>query len=159
MEALFGWLKAQAFAVAIAESSWLFPTIETLHVIALALVLGTIALMDLRLIGLRGTSLPVTRAAAELLPWAWSGFIGAVITGSLMFSSRATDYWENDFFRIKLILLALAGLNMVVFHGLTYRTVDRWDQGAPPPGARLAGGLSLLLWLGVTICGRWIGFV
>lgn len=152
-------LEASAAGVAVAESPWLFPALESAHVVALALVVGSIGMMDLRLLGLIRRETPVTSAAAEILPWTWSAFAVAATTGAFMFVSRAGDYWDNPFFRAKLALLALAGLNMASFHLLTWRSVARWEVGPPPAAARLAGGLSLAAWTAVVICGRWVGFV
>lgn len=152
-------LEEQPFAMAIAESGWLFPTIECVHVVALALVIGTIALMDLRLLGLRETGARVTNIAAQLLPLTWCAFVMAAISGFLLFASQATLYAGNTPFRIKLALLGLAGLNMAAFHLSAYRRVNGWDTGRPPAAARMAGATSLTLWIGVVFLGRWIGFV
>lgn len=154
------WLEAQPFAVAIAESTWLFPAIEVLHVVALALVVGSIAMLDLRLLGVSRRDYGVMELTAETLPWTWSAFAVAVITGSLMFSSAATTYAENIPFRFKLLLLLLAGINMAVFHLTAYRRVHNWNHQIPTPrAARVAGTLSLTFWVGVVFFGRWIGFV
>lgn len=159
LEAFCAWLESQSVAVAIAQSSWLFPAVESLHVIALTLVVGSIAMLDLRLLGLR-TSPRVTELAAHLLPFTWSAFAAAVVTGLVLFSSQATVYYDNVPFRLKLVLLAAAGLNMAVFHAFSFREVARWDQAARPRlSARLAGGLSLSLWTGIVFLGRWIAFV
>jgi hypothetical protein len=152
-------VESLPFAKLIAENGWIFPTLESSHVVALGLVVGSVMIMDLRLVGLARRTLPVTQVVRETLPWTWSAFLVAALTGSLMFVSRANDYWDNDFFRAKLILLALAGLNMAAFHVVTWRSVSRWAAGPLPLGAKLAGGTSLALWIGVVICGRWIGFV
>jgi hypothetical protein len=95
----------------------------------------------------------------EVLPVTWIAFVVAVTTGLTLFASNAVEYWENPAFRIKMVLLALAGMNMLVFHGLTYRGVGQWDAAPQTPlGAKIAGGTSLLLWIGVVGFGRWIGF-
>lgn len=152
-------IEALPFATAIREGAWLFPVIETIHVFALTLVVGSIGMLDLRLLGLRSTDRPVTEMAMELLPWTWVSFGIAAATGLLMFSSRAVSYAEDLPFRIKLVLLLLAGINMLIFHFTAYRSVQSWgDVTTPPPLARLAGGMSLLLWVGVVVAGRWIGF-
>lgn len=130
------------------------------HVVAITLVLGTIALVDLRLIGVpahRGSARQLIR---EMLPFTWAAFALAVTTGLLLFASDATAYIEKGPFKGKMLMLMLAGINMAVFHATTYRRINGWDHtGRPPMGARVAGGLSLLLWIGVTFAGRWIGFV
>lgn len=159
LETVLEALEGSPLGTAISGSAFLFPTIETVHVVALTLVVGSIGMMDLRLLGLAGKKQAVTRLASDVLPWTWTAFVGAALTGSLLFTSAATSYWMNPFFRIKLVLLALAGLNMAVFHLITWRTVHIWDIDAPTPrGAKIAGLLSLLFWVGVVACGRWIGF-
>lgn len=140
-------------------SEWLFPIVETGHVLALAVVSGSIAMVDLRLLGfsLRGSS--VARLSREVLPWTWTAFGLAAIFGTLMFMSKAQTYFHNFEFRMKFLALFLAGLNMLVFHFGPFRRVASWDLRQPPPvAARLAGGLSLLLWLLVIFYGRWVGF-
>ncbi|MBI1779379.1 MAG: hypothetical protein HYR63_28945 [Proteobacteria bacterium] len=155
---LLDWLQETAPATAIRESEVLFPTIETVHVLALVLVVGTIAHVDLRLLSLGSRRRAVTALAREVLPWTWAAFGAAVVSGGLLFSSNAVKYYDNVPFRVKIALLALAGVNMAIFHALTWRGVRRWDLGRPPLAAQLAGGLSLLLWVGIVAMGRWIGF-
>jgi hypothetical protein len=153
------WLETLGYSEAIRTSDWLFPTIETVHVLALTLVVGSIAMIDLRLVGVASRDRAVSRLVAEVLPWTWPAFAVAALSGFLMFSSAAVKYFGDGPFRFKMVLLALAGLNMALFHGVTYRRVSQWDQAAAPPAAaRLAGGISLLLWVGIVFCGRWVGF-
>jgi len=152
-------LQASSLGVYIAESAWAFPTIETLHVIAIVTVVGTVAITDFRLIGLASRDYPVTAISRDTLPWTWGAFVLAVITGLLLFTSKATSYMANPYFLIKMGLLILAGLNMAVFHAVTWRTVNDWDNSPVlPTGAKIAGALSLLFWLGVIFFGRAIGF-
>jgi len=154
------WLEARPFAVAIAESDWLFPAIEVVHVVAITLVVGSIAMLDLRLLGVSRRGQGVTELADNTLPWTWTCFCLALVSGFLMFSSAAVRYFGNTPFRMKMLLLLAAGINMAVFHITAYRGVARWEHQLPPPiAARIAGGLSLLLWIGVVFFGRWIGFV
>jgi hypothetical protein len=151
------WLGATSLGTAVAED-W-FPKVECVHVIALATVAGTIFLVDTRLIGLTSTRLSYRHISSRLLPWTWAGFILATITGFLLFSSNSVAYYGNGAFRLKLILMILAGLNMLYFEFVTFRNVAAWDGAAKPPlAARLAGFLSVTLWCGVIMTGRWIGF-
>jgi hypothetical protein len=138
--------------------SWMFPLLETVHVFSLVAVLGTIAFVDWRLIGFAGRSYRVTSLSRQALPWTWGGFVLAVISGALMTAGQAGEYIANPAFQLKLLLIALAGINMAVFHLIPWRTVSHWDAGAAPIAARLAGALSLALWVGVIACGRWIAF-
>ncbi|MBL8642311.1 MAG: hypothetical protein JNK21_00145 [Rhodospirillaceae bacterium] len=153
------WIGAQPFAVEIAESAWLFPIIESIHVLALALVVGSIAMVDLRLLGVVAVRTRVTERINHLLPYTWAAFTAAVVSGGLLFSSQAATYCANIHFQLKLGFLALAGINMAVFHLAGYRDVAKWDSDIKPPGsARIAGGVSLSLWVAIVCFGRWIGF-
>ena len=153
-------LENSTLGVTITESEWMFPTIETLHVLALALVIGSIAMLDLRMLGVANRDRGVTQLAEDTLPWTWGAFVVAAISGGLMFVSAATSYYDNVPFRIKLVLLALAGANMALFHLTAYRAVHDWNHTLPTPQpARIAASLSLLFWIGVVVAGRWIGFI
>ena len=159
MEALFRWVQSWPVSQAIATSPWMFPAIECLHVLALAFVVGSIARVDLRLLGIIRRDRPITQMSAELLPYTWVGFALATASGAVLFASQAVRYAGIPYFGVKLALLAVAGLNMLLFQLLTYRGVARWDVTVRPPlPARLAGALSLMLWIGVVTMGRLIGF-
>jgi hypothetical protein len=151
-------LQDLSFPTQIRESDWLFPTIETVHVFALVLVVGTIMTVDLRLLGVANKERPFSQVAAEMLPWTWTAFAIAALAGMLMFSSKALTYYSNIPFRLKMVCLLLAGINMVMFHWLGTRHLEAWDRGRPPRAAKLAGGVSLLLWTTIVAAGRWIGF-
>src|SRR6187399_3407954 len=152
-------IEYSSLGTTIAESTWMFPTIETIHVIALTTVLGMIAIVDLRLVGVGSRALAVTKLSKDTLPWVWGAFVLAAITGSLLFVSKASSYMANPYFLWKMVMLALAGFNMMYFHFFTYRTVEHWDLDPTVPiGAKIAGGLSLLFWLLVVFFGRAIGF-
>jgi hypothetical protein len=138
---------------------WLFPTIETVHVIAIASVFGSIVLVDLRLIGVSDRGCKLSRLSAELLPITWAAFALAVVAGSLLFMSKAPDYFVNLQFRLKMAVILLAGVNMAFFQWGIFRKVEGWDVRMPPPAAaRIAGLLSILCWTTVIFLGRWIGF-
>jgi hypothetical protein len=159
LDAFFHWLHETAFAAAIRTSSLLFPWIESVHVLAIALVVGSIAAVDLRLLGLASRARPITRMVHDILPLTWTAFAIAVLTGAALFSSNAIQYAHNGPMRLKMLLLAIAGINMLVFHFVTYRSVAAWDEAPRTPlPVRLAGAVSLALWVGVFAFGRWIGF-
>jgi hypothetical protein len=154
------WLEGTAPAIAISESSWLFPGIESIHVLAVTMVVGSITMVDLRLLGINLRQRPAGELMAEVLPWTWISFAVAVCSGAMLFSSNASHYWGTVPFRAKMLLLALAGVNMAVFHATAYRSVDVWGrQLQTPRAAKVSGGISLALWIGVVTLGRWIGFV
>lgn len=146
-------------SASIRENVNAFPVIESLHVLAVALVFGTILIVDLRLLGVASHRRGAQRLVTELLPYTWVAFVLAVITGALMFISNALSYANNIQFLLKLLAIALAGANMLWFHSTTYREIAVWDEALPPPtGARIAGITSLLLWTVTIFLGRWIGF-
>jgi hypothetical protein len=158
VEQALTWLQGLNFPTQIRESVWLFPTIETVHVFALVLVVGSIMTVDLRLLGLANRDRPFSQVAAEMLPWTWRAFGVAALAGFMMFSSKALTYYGDIPFRLKMICLLLAGINMLLFHGIGTRRLKEWDSGKPPWPARIAGATSLLLWILIVASGRWVGF-
>ena len=158
-KSFFASIEASPIATAIKESEWMFQTIETVHVLALALVVGSISMLDLRLFG-HSSHRGVKELSKEVLPWTWVAFAMAVASGSLMFMSAAVKYSSMVQFQVKMGLIVLAGINMLVFHFFTYRGVENWNLDTTTPlGAKIAAGLSLFLWVGVVTFGRWVGFV
>ena len=146
-------------ADAIRENDVLFPSIELVHVLAICLVVGSIMAVDLRLLGFASVKRPISAVTRGILPLTWGAFAVAVASGFLMFISNAAKYLGNGFFVAKLCLIAAAEINMLVFHFISARDRRHWDlQARPPFAARLAGGISMLLWIAVVACGRWIGF-
>ena len=159
MHELLSALQNTPFATAIREGDTLFPWIESFHVLAIAIVVGTISIVDMRLIGVASHRKSVRRLFRDVLPITWSAFAFAAATGFLLFSSRAVKYASLWQFEAKMVLLALAGLNMAYFHLVTFRSVHSWDELAETPAAaKVAGTLSLCVWIGFVICGRLVGF-
>lgn len=155
MRAFFEWLEATQGSTALRESILLYPIVESTHVLTLCLFFGLIALMDLRLLGLALPNVRVTQFTGRVLPLALGGFVLMAISGLLLFYSGPIRAYTNIFFRVKLLLIVLAGLNALAFHTTVFKRVEAWDQEIKPPQrARLAGALSLLFWSGVVICGR-----
>lgn len=148
--ALGEWMRSNVLAM---------PWVNAAHVVCIALVFGSILVVDLRLLGLFDRHRGVVRVSEEMLRLTWAAFIGAVLTGGLYFAANATTYWFNTAFRFKMLAILLAGVNMLVFQFVTFRGVAAWDRNAPTPtAARLAGALSILIWVTVIFLGRWIGF-
>jgi uncharacterized membrane protein len=159
LQELISYFENSALADNIRENDLLFPLIESVHVVSICLVVGSILVVDLRLLGLASLDRSVSRVTRGILPLTWFVFTVAVASGSLMFISNATKYLENGYFIAKLLLIGAAGLNMVIFHAISARNQPQWEnQARLPLQARLAGGLSILLWISVVACGRWIGF-
>jgi hypothetical protein len=156
---LIAFFENGTVADSIRENENLFPLIESIHVLAISLVAGSMVAVDLRLLGLAWVTRPVSRVTNGILSLTWGAFIAAVISGGLLFISNATKYLANGYFVAKMILIAVAGVNMLAFHFIGARDQPRWDNDLRLPlKARFAGGLSILLWIAVVTCGRWIGF-
>jgi hypothetical protein len=153
------WLADTRWSIALHESIWAYPIVESIHVLALCLFLGLTVMLDLRLLGVAMRRSPVSEVAGRLLPWTAVGFVLMVTTGALLFYAIPVRTFHNIFFRIKVLMLILSGLNAWVFHSTVYRRVAEWDLDAVPPRrARVAGGLSLALWAGIVVAGRMIAY-
>lgn len=153
------WLYNTPLAEALRSNEVLFPWFESVHVLAITLVLGSISVVDLRLLGLASRKRPVSQLIREVLPITWSAFAVAAITGFTLFSSNAVEYAHNFPFQMKMVIMLLAGLNMLVFHLVTYRGIAEWNEATRTPfAARFAGGFSLAAWIAIVAFGRWIGF-
>ncbi|MBP2290862.1 DUF6644 family protein [Azospirillum rugosum] len=158
-----GWLVAletSGLGDAMRQSVWLYPLVEVLHILGFALLVGSILAFDLRLLGVRAPLLPAEALARLLLPVAVTGFALAVPTGLLLFTTEATSLVRNGMFLAKMALLALALVNIVLFHKGAGRRMAAWGVAdRPPPAARFAGAASLGLWVAVLVCGRLIAYV
>jgi hypothetical protein len=153
------WLAATRGSVALHESLYMYPLVESVHVLTLCLFVGLAAALDLRLLGLTFRRVPVSEVAARLLPFMAAGFIVMITTGSLLFYAIPVRSFHNVFFRLKMILLVLAGLNAWVFHARVYRRVFDWDlDPITPRAARIGGVASLILWAAIIVSGRMIAY-
>lgn len=153
------WLQNLGWASGIKHSTWQFPVIESVHSLALSVMLWPAAIVDLRLLGATMTKRAVSQVAGQFLPWVWSGFATMILSGALLFCSEAVKCYQSPFFRVKLLLLAVAGLNAMLFHKTVFRNVDDWDKDASTPlRAKLAGGCSLAVWIGVVAMGRALAY-
>jgi len=152
-------IESTSIASSIRDSLYLFPMLESFHVIGLAIVFGTIAIMDLRLLGLASTNRPFRIVASDILKWTWIAFTLTFLTGALMFTTNATVYFHNSVFQAKMALLLLSGINMGIFELTVGRTSRQWETSpSPPRAAKRAAVVSLTLWIGIIFLGRWIGF-
>ena len=160
MLALCKWLEQTPVGASVRESLWLFPAIETVHLLGMAVLVVAVGVFDLRLLSWAMRHERVSVLGRRLLPWAWAGFAVQVVTGTLLFSSEAIKVYTNPAFRLKMLLIVLAGLQALTFHRTVYRGVAKWDEtGVLPAGAKISGFVSLVLWIGVVAAGRFIGFV
>jgi hypothetical protein len=152
-------LESLSLATGIRDALYLFPLIESFHVVGLATLFGMIAILDLRLLGVASDRRPVARVLSDTLKWAWMALGLTAVTGTLMFITNASGYYINPFFRAKMILLVLAGINVTVFELTSGRALRRPEMEANVPGvAKAAAVFSLVLWIAIICAGRWIGF-
>jgi hypothetical protein len=152
-------LEGSRFATGIRNSLYLFPLIESVHVIGLTMVFGTIVIIDLRLLGLASTRRRFSALAVDVLKWTWLAFGVTVTTGLLMFVTNAGAYFPNVYFRAKMALLALSGLNTLAFQLTARRSIGSWDRNnAAPAAGKAVAAVSLVLWISVIVLGRWVGF-
>ena len=153
------WLGSTQGSIALHESIWAYPIIESLHVLTLCVFLGLTVMLDLRLLGVTMVGAPASEVAGRLLPWTIAGFAVMVTTGALLFYAIPVKTYLNIFFRIKVAFLVLAGVNVAVFQLTIWRSMDQWDvDPVPPLRARLAAGVSLVLWAGIVVAGRMIAY-
>jgi hypothetical protein len=154
------WISSTHFSMALHKSLWVFPIVESTHVLGITVLVGTIAVLDLRLLGLIMKHEPVSRIARQVWPWTWAGFFFMFVTGLLLSIAEAETNYYNWAFRIKLILLLLVGLNPLIFHLSIYRKVNTWDLAKVTPiRARAAAICSLVLWAGIIVAGRMIAYL
>lgn len=148
------WLAEQIGA------TWLFPLFNSLHVLSITLMLGALLMLDLRIAGVAAKFYPYRILSQDFLPWVWGAFVVAVVTGIGLFITRASAHVLNPAFQWKMLLMLLAGINMLVFHRYRLRLAERWDHARLMPWpVRLSGIASLVLWAGVMLGGRWMGHI
>lgn len=153
------WLATTPASIALHESRYLYLVVLTVHVLTLFLFVGAIILQSLRLLGFGLTGVATSSLLRRLRPWTLAGFAVMVTSGSLLFFAAPVDKFVNFFFRAKLLLIFLAGVNVFFFNRTIYRQIETWDLATRPPrAARLAGSISLILWAGVITAGRMIPY-
>lgn len=153
------WLAGTRWSIALHESQYMWPFLESAHVLCLALFVGTAVMLDLRLLGVAMTGVPASEFTERLLPWTRGGFAIMVLTGGLLFTATPVTYYQSLFFRIKVIMLVVAGLNIAIFHSRIHRRIGEWGRDAVPPrAARVAAIVSLVAWSTVVISGRLVAY-
>ncbi|HUI81011.1 MAG TPA: DUF6644 family protein [Bryobacteraceae bacterium] len=153
------WIQQTPTSTGIRESQWVFPIIEATHLLSLAVSVGTIVFVDLRLIGAAMRRQPVSDVIGQLQPWALRGFALMFLSGGLLFWSEPLRCYHSVFFQAKFVVLALLGINALMFHSGVYRSVAAWDKAPDIPlRAKFAGYVSLTLWTSVILLGRGIAY-
>jgi hypothetical protein len=153
-----GALEGSALGQAMRQWLYLYPAVETLHIVGIALLFGSIAVFDLRLLGL-SRSIPVRRLAGHTLPWTAGAFVLIVPSGFAMFTAHASEFIGNPVFALKMCLILAGGTNAAILHAGVFRGAANWDMSVMPPlGARAAGAVSLLVWISVIACGRLLAY-
>ena len=154
-----GWVEQTALATAMRQELWLYPAVEILHIWGFIVLVGSIAMFDLRVLGL-SRQISVRLLSRHLLPWTLGALIIIVPTGLMMFLAHAGDFISNRAFVLKLTLIFAAGINAAAFHLGPFRSVDEWDSGASTPtAAKLHAALSVMIWMGVVACGRLLAYL
>ncbi len=158
MGGAFDWLEATALSQAMRASLWMYPIVEIVHILGFVLLVGSVAMFDLRVLGM-SRGLPVQRLGRHLLRWAMFSLVLIVPAGLMMFSAHPQDFIGNRIFLLKMLLIIAAAINAAMFHMGPYRSVDQWDTlvGAPS-SARLHAALSLVIWIAVISCGRLLAY-
>lgn len=152
------WLNDSSLGTTIRESDNLFSIIETVHVLGITLAVGTILVVDLRLLGLALRQIPASQVVRSVVKLTWAGFVLMVVSGGLLFWSEALKLFGSGLFRAKILLLLLAGVNAGVFH-LVYRgRQGEWDAPRTPAGARVAAVLSIGIWSAIIALGRGVAY-
>ena len=153
------WLAATEGSIALHESLWMYPIVETVHVLGIMLFAGMVAMVDLRLLGRAFTDTPVSEMSARVLPWTFAGFAVMAVSGALLFYAIPVRTFHSVWFRLKVALLIGAAINVWCFHRRVPRDRARWDrEKVPPCGARISAAISLAVWAGVIVAGRMIAY-
>jgi hypothetical protein len=159
LRAVFEWVGAFESSIALRESQYVWALVLTTHVIFLCGFAGLITMMDLRLLGIGNMGTPFSQLQRWLFPWQMVTMAGSSITGLVLVFSDPMRFWVSIFFWVKMGTMALAAVNAMAFHFISYERIAEWDTSPVPPlGARLAGGLGMLLWANIIVNGRLIPY-
>ena len=157
--ALVHWINETAFSQYLRESELAFPLTEAIHLIGLGISVGTIVWVDLRLMGKVMRDVRISEVVSRLEPWAIGGFTVMMLSGLLLFLGKPDNYYSTAAFKLKMLLLPLAGLNVLVFHRRVFPNVARWDEGvAAPWQGRMVGAVSMSFWIVIIVLGRWTAY-
>jgi hypothetical protein len=153
------WLSDTAPSRFIQDILWIIPAVQTVHILAIAVVLSSVAMIELRLFGLVGRSTPVARTADRFLPWLWWGTLVLAITGAILITGEPGRALTNPAFQLKMVLLSVAIVATFAFHRSVRRSSALWSEPARSLGVLRAAALAtLLLWFSIAVAGRWIAY-
>jgi hypothetical protein len=152
-----GAIEASALGQAMRQWLWLYPIVETIHITGIGLLFGSIAVLDLRLLGF-SKEIPIRQLAWHVLPWTAAAFLLIVPSGFAMFTAHASEFIASPVFAVKMGLIMAASVNAAIFHAGVFRSSKAWDVGPPPAAARIAASVSLLVWISVIACGRLLAY-
>ena len=154
----WAWLEASALAQAMRGWLWLYPIVEIIHILGFVMLVGAVAMFDLRLLGL-SRNISVQALGRHLLRWSLAGLIFVVPAGLMMFSAHPSEFANNTVFILKLGLIVAAGINAATFHLGVYRGAANWDSGiAVPAAAKIHALFSIAIWIAVISCGRLLAY-
>jgi hypothetical protein len=153
------WLHDTQLSTTMRESIWAEPLVETIHVLTLTLFLGFAVLLDLRLLGVCMRRRKVSEVLEQLNPFLFVGFAIMIVSGLLLFTGDPPAFWGTIFFKVKMIFLVLAGLNVLIFNCTIGRRVSQWDLSPKTPcAAKVAAIVSIVLWVAIVAAGRAIAY-
>ncbi|HSD38569.1 MAG TPA: DUF6644 family protein [Rhodocyclaceae bacterium] len=160
------WLSTTALSVGIQSTTWIVPSVQILHILLIAALIASVALLNARLLGFAARSQPVADVAKRFLPWVWWVVPGLALTGLILIIAEPTRELTNPIFFAKLFLLLLVLLLTGVVQYRLSRNPAGWERLAPSGAAaipttfsaKLVGASSLLLWVGIVVAGRWIAY-
>lgn len=152
-----GWLEQTAWASGIRQSLWLYPALEIVHITGIVILVGAAFMFDLRLLGFSKT-LPVIGLSRHLLPWSRRGLLLVVPSGILLFMTNAQTLGADPVFWLKILLLLVAGLNVLVFHKVIFENKVTDTLAGVPLSAKISASVSIMVWIAIIACGRLLAY-
>ena len=159
LQSLAAWLDATAVSMTIKDVIWIIPVVQTVHILCIAIVLSSVAILDFRLMGLSGRRVTITGMFAHFTPWIWSALVVLLISGIILIVGEPRRSLLNDEFQLKMLLLLAAIAVTIGFQRSVRRNAQFWDSSEHGGGAKLTALVSLALWIGIAVCGRLIAYV
>ena len=160
LKELSDWIEATHANRVVQTVPWIIPSVQTVHILAISVVISSMAMLDMRLVGLTGLNHSIKALSDRFMPWLWGALLVLLLTGAILIVGEPGRSLGNWVFQLKMLLLALAVLITLLFQHVLRRNVDRWDESSTlKTAARFTGVISLMLWIAIIVCGRWIAYV